>query len=210
MLFRSKVDQYTVTNIIDYSEFAKEGIFVTESNSVNFDYIPIATISSYSQASFELNTLFTTSNSLNIDNIFKEVTTKLKSINANGLINLKMNYFNEGKSVSISGMAIKINDPINNLIALDKFDLTPKNIDEAVVDEILCIIIERKPSGVIIASDISLSPSQIKKAVSVLKLTGLQTRFVVPNSKQFYAGTTENGYLVNYMTNEFIKLSDIE
>ena len=33
------LDQMTVTEVIDYSRFLKNGIYVTESNNVDFDYI---------------------------------------------------------------------------------------------------------------------------------------------------------------------------
>lgn len=32
------------SNSIDYSKYSKKGFFITESNSVSFDYIPVATV----------------------------------------------------------------------------------------------------------------------------------------------------------------------
>lgn len=38
------LDQMTVTEVIDYSRFLKNGIYVTESNNVDFDYTPIGSV----------------------------------------------------------------------------------------------------------------------------------------------------------------------
>lgn len=103
------VQQYTTTNIIDYSEFAKQGIFVSESNSVSFDYQPLGSVVSITQGG---STLFY-SQRIDANEAFKEIASKVKSVGGNGLINFKFNVMTTKSSslMTVSGMAIRINNP---------------------------------------------------------------------------------------------------
>lgn len=42
------------SSIIDYSQYAKKGFFITQANSVNFDYTPIGSISAKVEGGYEV------------------------------------------------------------------------------------------------------------------------------------------------------------
>ncbi|MBB2149187.1 hypothetical protein [Pedobacter gandavensis] len=118
------------SGITDYSTFAKKGFFITESNSVNFDYQPIGSVYVKQQAGYEVlsnttkqkvysddviggkstedfNTLKIGSKfiPLDINRGLKEIHFQSEKSGANGIINLKITHWNGG--YSITGMAIK-------------------------------------------------------------------------------------------------------
>lgn len=118
------------SGITDYSIFAKKGFFITESNSVNFEYQPIGSVYVKQQAGYEVlsNTakqkvysddvtggqLTKDFNTMKIGSTFipldinrglKEIYIQSEKAGSNGIINLKITHWNGG--YSITGMAIK-------------------------------------------------------------------------------------------------------
>ncbi|TKC06936.1 hypothetical protein [Pedobacter frigoris] len=115
--------------IFDYSKYADKGFFFSESNSVNFNYIPIGSINAYNESGYEVvssvkerernddvlmaehsfhtsttrygDKLILADRSDLIDEVYKQALKK----GANGIINLKFVFTT--KNVTISGMAIK-------------------------------------------------------------------------------------------------------
>ncbi|MDH6304658.1 uncharacterized protein YbjQ (UPF0145 family) [Parabacteroides sp. PF5-5] len=100
---------------IDYSQYMKEGFFLTESNSVNFDYIPVGNVSSLIVGGKSGKKTIYVSH----DDALWLLYSKAKEMKANGIINLKFTYisgnsYSDGytshvgySSISVSGMAIR-------------------------------------------------------------------------------------------------------
>lgn len=133
-LYKYPYEKYAVA--IDYSRFSEKGFFFTESNSANFEYKPIASISaifrsgweptgvknkelsddaygsrfSYSTASYSKNFIMANRDEL-LDLLYK----KAIALGANGVINLKINtirHYSEKtgyntEGYEATGMAIK-------------------------------------------------------------------------------------------------------
>ncbi|MEJ2884370.1 hypothetical protein [Pedobacter sp. GR22-6] len=115
--------------IFDYSKYSDKGFFFSESNSVNFNYVPIGSVNAYNESGYEIisaikehknnddvlmtaesfhtstrgygSKLILADRSELLDEVYKEAVNK----GANGVINLKFVFTT--KSISISGMAIK-------------------------------------------------------------------------------------------------------
>ena len=120
---------------IDYAVLTNQGIFVTESNSVNFAYEPIGSISidelggwvrkdsKKRAANIKEDYYYNSPNPYNgkqvyqapdLDNMFNKLAAELHELGANGIINLKITQTVEFQKeikqfihrVTISGMAI--------------------------------------------------------------------------------------------------------
>lgn len=202
------VKQFSIVNIIDYSKFVEQGFYVTEANSVDFEYVPVGSIVSISQAEIESFK----SPKIDMDRVFQEMIEKLKKKNANGVINLNIQGL-EASSVSmkvvVTGMAIRTKKPVINISDYKKEEkISP--VSECIVDDVKCLIMSRRPSGTVVVTDQVLTGHQVKKAVEKLELKNKSSQFFVSNGgSEAYAGTTDNGYYINYATKEFIKLSDL-
>lgn len=116
-------------DMIDYSMLTKEGYFVTESNSVSFDYEAIGSIYAVevggwvskdgkSEPTDLKEKYYINSNhkqvyqAPNLQKVYRNLVNKLKSIGANGIINLKVNFTTDAsisnpQKIVITGMAIK-------------------------------------------------------------------------------------------------------
>ena len=118
---------------LDFAEYQKEGFFITESNSVNFDYTPIGSVSGINVAGYKMagttlkvysDDVFRTENKSFVQTtsefipatqkaVLAEMVKKAKEIGANSIINLNIKYFShsDGKTSRAgyegSGMAIK-------------------------------------------------------------------------------------------------------
>lgn len=199
----STVEQFTLTEVTDYSAFTNRGIFVTESNSVNFDYEPLGSVISITQSALSS---FSIKEYIDVDKAFNEIATKIEDKGANGLINMKISYLEAGRTsikMVVSGMAIRTDKPI----------ITPKNLSTVIqpksdihIDGIHCFIFKRFQSGFAVMTDSTLSVEQAKKAFEEFAIKGKECQFFLPNTKTPYMGITENGYIINYSTNEFIPL----
>lgn len=126
---------YKETFVIDYSRYNKQGFYITESNSVSFDYEPVGSVitvlkglnnltqvevhNEYSDTDAQLSVrtnrepktkMKSVNNKYTIYDAIDEFATKCKDIRANGVINFKINYTFDtvyGTGYEISGMAIK-------------------------------------------------------------------------------------------------------
>jgi uncharacterized protein YbjQ (UPF0145 family) len=101
---------------IDYSEYTKSGFFLTESNSVSFDYNPIGNISATITSGY-VGKQFVKATYEDALQLLHENAREMK---ANGIINLKFSYSigdhvvnnfdtqnNYYSSITASGMAIR-------------------------------------------------------------------------------------------------------
>ena len=136
------VPQFTTTTFVDYSEFTKQGIFVTESNSVNFDYKPLGSVVSFTQGAWS----GLSSKKIDADEAFKDIADKVKNAGGNGLINFRFNVTSTGSAsvMTASGMAIRTDEPIitpeaTPIVAQPKTDIH--------VDGVHCFIFQRFQSG---------------------------------------------------------------
>lgn len=100
--------------VVDFTEYTNQGFFITESNSVSFDYDPIGSVSSVVKSGYEVlgqemsakgnmkddvyyheNTgklKFGKYISANIEDALSELVNASKELGANGIINLEVNY----------------------------------------------------------------------------------------------------------------------
>jgi hypothetical protein len=134
-----KVIYNASSGCIDYSTYTEKGFFITESNSVSFDYKTMGSL--YVEISYGYEKLSEKSKTYVDVNGIKKTKTYIKtgnwinatskialdsmynkslSLNANGIINLQTKYFPAtfnnnnimvtGDKIIITGMAIKIKD----------------------------------------------------------------------------------------------------
>ena len=195
------VPQFTTTTFVDYSEFTKQGIFVTESNSVNFDYKPLGSVVSFTQGAWS----GLSSKKIDADEAFKDIADKVKNAGGNGLINFRFNVTSTGSAsvMTASGMAIRTDEPI---ITPEATPIVSRPKDDIHIDGIHCFIFKRFQSGFAVMTDAVLSVDQVKRAFEEFGMKGKECQFYLPNTKSPYMGITENGYLVDYSSNEFIPL----
>ena len=195
------VPQFTTTTFVDYSEFTKQGIFVTESNSVNFDYKPLGSVVSVTQGAWS----GLSSKKIDADEAFKDIADKVKNAGGNGLINFRFNVTSTGSAsvMTASGMAIRTDEPI---ITPEATPIVAQLKTDIHVDGVHCFIFKRFQSGFAVMTDAVLSVDQVKRAFEEFGMKGKECQFYLPNTKSPYMGITENGYLVDYSSNEFIPL----
>lgn len=119
--------------LINYSEFDRQGLFATESNSVNFDYIPIGSLIIEDVGGMDSRTNKVDTSSGNADELYSGTKRKghyvapstnravelaikaLKNIGAKGIINMKIQFSMEYvpleqvsvEKITLTGMAIK-------------------------------------------------------------------------------------------------------
>lgn len=126
---------YTKIRMVDYSWLTEQGIFVTESNSVSFDYLAVGSISVESSSGYEptsknknvtaiengdgIYTTYLTDTwskrakfeyyPVSLEDMFGELNRELKEKGANGIVNFKIDYdrIKDRNIVRITGMAIR-------------------------------------------------------------------------------------------------------
>jgi hypothetical protein len=102
---------YAYCSTIDYTTLTDKGIFVTESNSVNFDYKSIESITAESVSGWSKKKGDYQREECSAKEAFDLIVEELQSIEADGLINLKFEYIPKTErtesKVIVSGMAIK-------------------------------------------------------------------------------------------------------
>lgn len=131
-----KVMYNASSGCIDYSTYSEKGFFITESNSVSFDYKPMGSLyveisSGYEKLSdksktyvdmygikktktdIKLGNWINATSKIALDSLYK----RSLALNANGIINLQTKYFPAtyynnimvtGDKIIVTGMAIKI------------------------------------------------------------------------------------------------------
>lgn len=126
---------YRKTFVIDYSRYNKQGFYITESNSVSFDYEPIGSVitvlkgldnltqvevhNEYSDTDAQLSVRTNRVPKTKTKSIKEEYTiydaidefaSQCKQIGSNGVIRFRIKYISDsyfGDGYEISGMAIK-------------------------------------------------------------------------------------------------------
>jgi uncharacterized protein YbjQ (UPF0145 family) len=108
LLFSSCVtERYTeISSVVDYSKYAKKGFFLSESNSVNFEYEAFGSLSVVVLSGKKQGEGYKVASS---DDAVRLLYEKAKDLGVNGLINVKFDYstVNKRSLVTASGMAIK-------------------------------------------------------------------------------------------------------
>ena len=176
---------------------------MTESNSVNFEYTAVGSIMAVEKGGWINDTYQNPS----AQKAFSSISKELNRIGANGIINLSISSsveMTELKTyvsvITVKGMAIKIPD---NKVKLEVVDTDALGY----IDGIKCKLAKKYSNGTVISTSKELTPNQIKKAVERFLLKG-KIMFNIEGHEdkgQAYAGVDE-GYIIIYETNEFIKL----
>ena len=122
LLFSCNSKYYVTSGGLDFTSLTKDGFFITESNSVNFEYNPIGLVYATSNSGDAKYTKRKSSDRsyptrnwkwANYEDAIFYLKKEAVSRGANGIINLKYSktLSKEGNviSVDMSGMAIKIN-----------------------------------------------------------------------------------------------------
>lgn len=192
---------------IDYTPLIKEGIYITESNSVNFDYTAVGSVIATEKGGWVNGSV----RRPYVKNAFKNIIKELERIDANGIINLSITSSVELSEdilskayvsvITVKGMAIKIPNSIIKKV--------PKEDENVLgeIDGIKCKVIEKYNNGIRISTSTELAIEQIKKVQEKFQLKGKIMFNTEGNNaiNEAYAGI-DDGYLILYKTNEFIKL----
>lgn len=99
------------TVVVDYSYYYNRGFFITESNSVNFDYKPLGSVITYLKDGYKVSRnmlaspLSEKNTKLSVNDALRELVISCQEAGANGIINLKISI--GADSYTITGMAIK-------------------------------------------------------------------------------------------------------
>lgn len=205
------IPQRTVTVFRDYTPLTEKGIFVTESNSIDCDYVPLGSIVSVTNGAYDNSdvSLFISYKSVDLNKAFNDISNKLVDMGANGLINLKIesSYLRDIHYVTVTGMAIRTKEPL--IQAKKKNIIEHKQPSECIIDGITARIIRKTKTGVIVSTTGKFNYDQVVKMIGELNLpdTAIQI-YQAGEARKAYAGITDDGYYINYDTNEFIKLID--
>lgn len=193
------LDQMTVTEVIDYSRFLKNGIYVTESNNVDFDYTPIGSVVSVTRGAIRNAWSY----SVDTEKAFSDIGKKVKAIGADGLINMKISnsYINSFYYTTVTGMAIKRkkNDFKTNVTFQEK-------IGE--IDNISIEVLEAYSNGTKILTSSEMTKEQIKKVYKKFFYNQQQVQFYTQKGwkqKHAYAAIIDK-QIMDYETNELIPL----
>lgn len=204
------IPQSTVTLIMDYTPMTDKGIFVTESNSVDFDYVPLGSVVSVTngayRSSVETGTKY---ENVDLEKAFEEISKMLVVMDANGLINLKIesSFDDLMHYMTVTGMAIRTKEPL--IQAKKKNIIENKQPSECIIDGITARIIRKTKTGVIVSTTGKLNYDQVVKMIDELYLPDIAIQiYQAGETRKAYAGITDDGYYINYDTNEFIKLID--
>lgn len=100
----------TYSILLDYTPYTTDGFFLTESNSVNFEYFPMGSINSVALSGYMKNNKYRYAKP---EDALQELVKKGTLIHANGVMNIKVRpiFDKKGEYIigyDISGMAIKI------------------------------------------------------------------------------------------------------
>lgn len=205
---------YSNIGTIDYSPLTKNGIYVTESNSVNFEYIAVSSIIATEKGGWVNGSEKRPS----IEVAFKNIIEEMKKLNANGIINLgilassEMVFDGYSKGfvpvITVKGMAIRTSS--NKVKREDIIDSTySKKEIVGNINGVDCWIIQKHGNDVRMSTSKKLSIDQIRKAKQQFSLKE-KAMFYMQGSEdknEAYAGI-DGEYIILYETNEFIKLNE--
>lgn len=194
---------FAFAGIFDYSPLTSKGVFVTESNSVSFNYETIGSIYAESRGGWINKTYVEPS----LDALYNEVLRQLGAYNANGIVNLRLNVSGsiggQNKKYYLEGMAIRKTDAGK---IDDRLTTAKRVVGE--IDGIALQIMEAYANGTLVVTSEKLSAERLKKAWKRFFYKQSQIKFFTPDGyaqKKAYAGFIDN-QIVNYETNEFISL----
>lgn len=83
-----------------------------------------------------------------------------------------------------------------------------KMLNEVTVDGIKCVVFKLFHSTASIKTEKLLSQRQILKVIRSLDFLDKDLQFLISDSEKPYFGYTNKGYLIDYSTNEFIKIDE--
>lgn len=193
------LEQMTVTEVIDYSRFLKNGIYVTESNDVDFDYTPVGSVVSVTRGAIKNAWSY----SVDTEKAFSDIGKKVKAAGADGLINMKISnsYINSFYYTTVTGMAIKRKNTSS------KTNITfQEKIGE--IDNISIEVLEAYNNGTKILTSSEMTKEQIKKASKRFFHNQQQVQFYTREGwkmKHAYAAIIDK-QIIDYETNELIPL----
>ncbi|MFR0828720.1 hypothetical protein [Bacteroides intestinalis] len=194
---------YAFAGIFDYSPLTSKGVFVTESNSVSFDYETIGSLYAISDGGW-INNIYVEPS---LDALYNEVLKQLDAYNANGIVNLKINVSgtiaDRTKRYSLEGMAIRKTDA-------GKIDAQVSTARRMIgkIDGIFLQILEAYPNGTRVLTSEKMNTSQLQKAWKKYFYNQSQIQFYTSGglvNKTAYAAIIDKK-IMDYDTNEFIPL----
>ena len=194
---------YAFAGIFDYSPLTPKGVFVTESNSVSFDYETIGSLYGISDGGW-INNIYVEPS---LDALYNEVLKQLDAYNANGIVNLKINVSgtiaDRTKRYSLEGMAIRKTDA-------GKIDAQVSTARRMIgkIDGIFLQILEAYPNGTRVLTSEKMNTSQLQKAWKKYFYNQSQIQFYTSGglvNKTAYAAIIDKK-IMDYDTNEFIPL----
>ena len=195
---------YAFAGIFDYSPLTSKGVFVTESNSVSFDYETIGSLYAISDGGWINKTYVEPS----LDALYNEVLKQLAAYNANGIVNLKINVSgriaDRTKRYSLEGMAIRKTDAgkINAQVS------TARRIIGK-IDGVSLQILEAYSNGTRVLTSKKLNISQLRQAWKKYFYNQSQIQFYTAEglvNKIAYAAIIDKK-IVDYERNEYIPLN---
>lgn len=195
---------YAFAGIFDYSPLTSKGVFVTESNSVSFDYETIGSLYAISDGGWINKTYVEPS----LDALYNEVLKQLAAYNANGIVNLKINVSgriaDRTKRYSLEGMAIRKTDAgkINAQVS------TARRIIGK-IDGVSLQILEAYSNGTRVLTSQKLNISQLRQAWKKYFYNQSQIQFYTAEglvNKIAYAAIIDKK-IVDYERNEYIPLN---
>lgn len=195
---------YAFAGIFDYSPLTSKGVFVTESNSVSFDYETIGSLYAISDGGWINKTYVEPS----LDALYNEVLKQLDAYNANGIVNLKINVSgriaDRTKRYSLEGMAIRKTDAgkINAQVSTAR-----RTIGK--IDGISLQILEAYSNGTRVLTSEKLNTSQLRNAWKKYFYNQTQIQFYTAEglvNKIAYAAIIDKK-IVDYERNEYIPLN---
>lgn len=195
---------YAFAGIFDYSPLISKGVFVTESNSVSFDYETIGSLYAISDGGWINKTYVEPS----LDALYNEVLKQLAAYNANGIVNLKINVSgriaDRTKRYSLEGMAIRKTDAgkINAQVS------TARRIIGK-IDGVSLQILEAYSNGTRVLTSQKLNISQLRQAWKKYFYNQSQIQFYTAEglvNKIAYAAIIDKK-IVDYERNEYIPLN---
>lgn len=194
---------YAFAGILDYSPLTSKGVFVTESNSVSFDYETIGSLYAESKGGWISKSYVEPS----MDALYNEVLQQLDVYKANGIVNLKLrvsgSIADKNKKYSLEGMAIRKKDA-------GKIDARVTTVKRVIgkIDGISIQILEAYSNGVRVLTSEKLSTLQLQKAWKKYFYNQPQVQFYTSDGvidKTAYAAIADKK-IVDYETNEFTPL----
>ena len=187
--------------IFDYSPLTSKGVFVTESNSVSFDYETIGSLYAQSRGGW-INNKYS---SPSLQALYNEVLAELGKMKANGIVNLELSISGSGTSemLSLTGMAIR---------KLDRGDINdaPTTVQRVIgeIDGVNLVIVEAYQSGTRVLTSAKLTTEQVNKAWKKFFYKQPSVQFYTAEGlakKTAYAAIVDS-QILNYETNEFTPL----